>query len=348
VLLLAGIGAAAFVLLDRGSSKANGNPPPPPRQSFVSAATKLLRPVVRQQQAVNSRIGALTNGAAPFARLRSAGSELDRQVLLAEGGSSNLVTGSAADRHAVKLLQQALAAHAAYAVQVEELPSPGAFGKAYANAVMQRAAQTDGRYAALDSAAPGLPSVPLSSTTQSPLLTAAVSTASSSQVVNLASLFRGPLPNDGGEGRCFGPYPSASGPSYLEVGGVKHEQNFVSCGDFSRGNPLLANGRYTFYSTPLPSGAHLRRFTAWAAVDESSDSNEAGSSASWQVFYGATPVCSASKTWPGGTSSPARLDCALPAGAVDTGQISIVQRVSLVSGGGFWAGLYDLKVTAGT
>ena len=351
VLLLAGIGAAAAVLLARGGSKTNGNPPPPPsgatHQAFLSAATRLLRPVVSQQQVVDSQIGALSSTAGPFARLRDAGRELDQQVLLAEGASSNLTTSSAGDRHAAKLLRQALAAHAAYAVQIEELPAPTAFGKAYADAVMRSAAQASGRYEALDAALPDVPSVPLSATTQSPLLAVAVTTTPSSETVNLAALFRGPLPNDGGQGRCFGPYPSATGSSYLEVGGVKHEQNFVSCGDFSRGNPLLANGRYTFYSTSLPTGTNLLRFTAWAAVDESSDSNQAGSSASWQVFYGSTAVCSASTTWPGGTSSPQRLDCALPAGAVDTGQISIVQRVNLVSGGGFWAGLYDLKVTAG-
>ena len=133
-----------------------------------------------------------------------------------------------------------------------------------------------------------------------------VPSAPTRQTLVLAPFLVGRLPNDPiGEGRCFGPYGTAS----LKLNGIRRHDSFMTCGDYAppRGDPKRANGDLHFRRAPFPENSVLTRFTAALGVDEDSSSSQAGSRVTWTLFYYGERICSESKTWSGGTSPGSRV-----------------------------------------
>jgi len=257
-----------------------------------------------------------------------------------------LAPDTAAERGTTQALATALRRHSEYAAAVDLLPVASELTKSAAQLVVDRAGAAEAAYAALAARDGSLPPMPLKKAAHVRLLDLVPATPIRQTLV-LAPFLVGPRPDDPlGEGRCFGPYGTAS----LKLNGIRRHDSFLSCGDYAppRGDPERANGDLQFRRAPFPENSVLTRFTAALGVDEDSSSAQAGSRVTWTLYYYGERICSESTTWSGGTSAPDRMSCALPSEKpADTSELTISQRVSLVSGQQFWAGLQDATVVSG-
>jgi hypothetical protein len=171
-----------------------------------------------------------------------------------------------------------------------------------------------------------------------------------SRTIGLVPLLKDPLPFDPPqEGRCFGPYGRAS----FKVYGSTYHQGFIQCGDYGQGNPERANGEYAFNRISLARGSRLVSFGGTFAIDGNSSRGQLGSVATWTVLYYGRPLCRVTLQWRSSSAPAQDVRCAVKPrrGVVyeaDTGAFRIQQRVSLSSGGQFWAGVLRPEITVKT
>ena len=318
---------------------------PETTNGFATGVSGTIEPLVPLQRSVNDKIRTLRGTESEIARLRQAAEALDRALLRAQGRAGALEPDTAADRATARALATALRRHSEYAAAVDLLPVASELTKSQAQLVVDRAGAAEAAYSTLASREPSLPPMPLERAAHVRLLDLVPATPVRQTLV-LAPFLVGPRPDDPlGQGRCFGPYGTAS----LKLNGIRRHDSFLSCGDYAppRGDPERANGDLHFRRAPFPANSVLTRFTAALGVDEDSASAQAGSRVTWTLDYYGERICSETTTWSGGTSAPVRMSCPLPADKpADTSQLTISQRVSLVSTEQFWAGLQDATVIA--
>lgn len=152
---------------------------------------------------------------------------------------------------------------------------------------------------------------------------------------NLTSAFMDRDPDYDPGDLCFGPGANNLGVTYLVLGGVRYEQNFVQCG--SRAGGVTANGYYRFdrRALGLRPGSYLNGVTGDFVVDETSRDRSAV--VRWTVRYGDEVVCRASARW--GSSGT----CDMQGRSVSVDRLApltIEQEVVSSGTGSVWAGIH--------
>ena len=362
IVLAAGGAATAVVVLSGGDGSTEAvtteetlptttteTLPPASSPTLADSIAPPLQEIAAGQTAVNARVRGLdADVPESFETLRQAGASLVESVTRAQGYLDTLAPSDSTEATTLSALRLALASHLAYANTIAFFPSgPPSFVKAQAQDAITRAEATRRAYVDLASTDPALPIVSISGFDHNDLLAPipapkpALPTATR-RVIDLAPLMVGIRPDDPpGEGRCFGQYASRAS---LTVSGIVYRSGFVQCGDDGVGDPTRASGIYRFSGSTVPT-ATSARFTAQAAIDESSSSSQRGSSVTWTVFYAGTPICSTTVIWSGSRQTPKKLDCRIPrVGSFDVGRLRIEQIASLAATGDFWAGLLEPTV----
>ena len=350
-LVAVGAGAAAFAVLRGGDDDptltATSTAAPAIGDGFAQAVDDIVGRIAPQQRAVTDRIGSLVFTERALAGLESVTDELTSAVVRGQGAADVLAPANPQEQAVARELEDALSEHERYARAVSRLARTAAPGARQLRAVVAGAGRVATAYGLVAEALPELAAVPISEESHQRLLTLRPPSPrpapTQQRAIQLAPLLNGPRPDDPvDEGRCFGPYRSGS---YLQIAGARYSTSFVQCGDYDYGNPARANGDYTFRTPSGRAPARLVRLTALAGVDEASSSSQRGATVTWTVAYSGEDVCSTEATWGGRPSVGRLLDCRFPAGANDISRIVIRQRVSLVSGGQFWAGLANPVLT---